>query len=115
MMKNLEHLTHWERLRGLQELEREMGEGKEDRGLLFSAMLSERTRGSGHKLKYRKFHMNVRKKILYCEGCQTPEQVVPSLEILKTCLDAVLSQGTLVDIALSSRLGLSSLISFVIT
>lgn len=92
MMKNLEHLTHREGLRELQLLERGMGEGKEDRGLLFSAVLSERTRGGGRKLKYRKFHMNVGKKLLYCEVCQTPEQVVPSLEILKTCLDAVLSK-----------------------
>ena len=30
---------------------------------------------NGHKLKYRKFHLNIRKKLFYHEGDQTPEQV----------------------------------------
>jgi len=59
-------------------------------------VLSDRTRGKGHKLKHRKFRLNMRKNYFLLRVMEPwnrlPREVVdsPSLELFKTRLDKVL-------------------------
>lgn len=44
------------------------GECKKNSTRLFSVVPCDRTRGSGHKLKHRRFPLNSQKYWFYCEG-----------------------------------------------
>ena len=104
-MKGLEHLSYEERLRELGLFSLKKGRLREDlihtlrvgiRRTGPTVVPSDRTRGNGHKLKQRKFHLNMTKNFFILRAMEPwnrlPREAVesPSLEIFKTCPDKVL-------------------------
>lgn len=135
MIKGLEHLTYKERDWELGQFSlekgrlRRAGEGilinnhmylvrwSEEQGAWLSSVVSSEKTGKGHRLKYRKFHLNLRTTTLFsffkhCECGQTLEQAVQKVYIVSIfgCIKKQTGHSSeqlaLVDPALSRRGGL---------
>ena len=103
----------WRRLRGdlINAYKYLKGKCQENGARLFLVVLSNRTRGIGHKLQHRQFYLNIRKNLFTLRVTEhwssLPREVVqsPSLEMLKTYLDMNLcKQAALGEPALAGRL-----------
>lgn len=74
-----------------------VGVSEEDRARLFSGVCSDRTKGNGHKMRYRKFHLNrIKRKFTVMVskyGNMLPREAVESasLQVFKTYLQTVLN------------------------
>jgi len=91
-------LLAWRKLRGdlINAYKYLKGGHQEDGARFFSVVPGNRTRGNRHKLKHKKFHLNMRKNFFTLRVTEhwnrLPREVVefPFLEIFKTRLDKVL-------------------------
>jgi len=111
MMRGLEHLSYEERLRelGLFSLKKRRLRGdlinaytylkggcQDDGARLSTVVPNDKTRGNGHRLKHRKFQLNMRKNFFtlrvteHWDGLSREVVESPSLEIFKTRLDRAL-------------------------
>lgn len=75
---------------------------------IYKLICSEKMSDSGHKWKYRKTHLNVWRRILYCKAGQTVKQIAwrhYGVPILKTQLDS-LEHPAVIDHAQSQKVGL---------